>query len=336
VIILGRKENSIKVKPQSIEDLWHLEKVIKVKDFVTATTQRKFVTESGKTDRKKVTLKLEVEKIEFHEPSKSLKILGIIIEGKPEKYVSLKAHHSFEISPKDILSIEKEVWRKYELDRLKEAKKSAQAVKLYVFILDERDAELFAIQEFGIKSLGQVSASGRGKYKQQDVQKEYYAEIFELIKKIETQLVIAGPGFERENLSKFLKDKNFKNFTLASCQNTRKQGVFELIQSGKLDKIMKHSRVLQENKLIEEFVSAVSKAGGKAVYGPKEIKKALEIGNIKKLILIDSLLFDKKSEIEPLLDQAEKVGAEVHLISKENDMSQKIKSFGSIVAILRY
>ena len=99
---------------------------------------------------------------------------------------------------------------------------------------------------------------------------------------------------------------------------------------------MKDSRVLLENKLIEEFVTEVSKKSGKAVYGLEQIQKALGDSNISKLLVIDSLLFEKRDEIEPLLDHAEKTGASVHLISHENDLSEKVNSFGGIVGLKRY
>lgn len=77
MIVVSKHENTVKIRPQSIEDLWHLEKIIKVGDFVTSSTQRKFTSEGGKTERKRVTIKLEVEKVEFHETSGKLKVLGI-------------------------------------------------------------------------------------------------------------------------------------------------------------------------------------------------------------------------------------------------------------------
>jgi len=44
----------------------------------------------------------------------------------------------------------------------------------------------------------------------------------------------------------------------------------------------------------------------------------------------------REDEIEKILSAAESIGAKIHLISHENEMSDKIKSFGSVVAMLRY
>jgi protein pelota len=340
MLILKRKENRIKVKPEIAEDLWHLEKVIKPGDLVSGTSDRKFTTESGKSERMPVKIKLQVEKVEFHKPSGALKVLGIIVEGSPEEYVQLKAHHSLEIGQFDIVTIEKE-WKKYELDRLKEAERGSRREKVFVLILDERDAEFFVIREFGIETLGKIHCESRGKYtgEGKDVQNQYYKMIVDLISKKEGRIVIAGPAFEKDNLYDYIKDKDqklSKRIVVESTSNTSGQGVYELLTKGTLDKILLESRFAEETKAVDRFITEVSRKNGKATYGLDNVEKALDMKAVDELLVIDSLLMDKRELIEHLLDKAERGKAKVMIVSHENEISQKLKGFTSIAALLRF
>jgi protein pelota len=340
MLILKRFENRIKVKPEIIEDLWHLEKVIKPGDMVSGESDRKFTTESGKSERVHVRVKIQAEKVEFHKPSNSLKVLGIIVEGSPEEYIKLKAHHSLEIGLFDVVSIEKE-WKQYELDRLKEAEKSSRREKVFILVLDEREAEFFVIREFGIESLGKIYCESRGKYstENREVQNRYYSETLELISKKEGKMVVAGPGFEKDNFMDFARDKNqklAKQITVESISNTGGQGIYELLNKGTLDKILLESRFAEETKAVERFIAEVSRKNSKATYGLANVEKALEMGAVDELLVLDKLLLDKREIIEPLLDRAEKSRSKVMIVSHENEISQKLKGFTGIAALLRF
>jgi protein pelota len=340
MLVLKRFEDRIKVKPEIIEDLWHLEKVIKPGDLVTGESDRKFTTESGKSERVHVKVKLRVEKAEFHKPSNSLKVLGTIVEGSPEEYVKLKAHHSLEIGLFDIVSIEKE-WKQYELDRLKEAERGSRREKIFVLVMDDREAEFFAIREFGIEELGRVSCGSRGKYvgESNNAITSYHAAVLELISKKEGRIVIAGPGFEKDNFYDYVKDKDAglaKKAVVETVQNTGGQGIYELLNKGALDKILRDSRFSEETKAVERFIAEVSRKSGKATYGLKEVEKAIEMGAVSELLVMDTFLVDKREVTERLLDKAAKTGVKVMIVSHENEVSQKLKGFTGIAALLRY
>jgi protein pelota len=90
----SRRENEVRAKPETLEDLWHLEKIIAPGDAVSGTTQRKFVSEGGAQERKKVHVTLSVEKVEFHKPSQRLKVLGKIEADR--KSTRLNSSHNSE------------------------------------------------------------------------------------------------------------------------------------------------------------------------------------------------------------------------------------------------
>ena len=63
--ILGKnmREGVISLIPQTLEDLWCLEKVIVEGDLVSGSSLRTFKPESGKATKKKVFLTIKVEKV---------------------------------------------------------------------------------------------------------------------------------------------------------------------------------------------------------------------------------------------------------------------------------
>ena len=111
-------------------------------------------------------------------------------------------------------------------------------------------------------------------------------------------------------------------------------GFREILKSGKLDALEKELQLSQESKLIEEFMEKVSK--GLAEYGEEKIKDALNLGAVDKLIVSESFLLENRDKTEELMDLAEGVRAETHIISSKNPNEEQISGFGGIVAILRY
>mgnify|MGYP001558803927 FL=1 len=64
----------LEVMPETLDDLWHLEKVIEGKDHIFAKTTRKIKGEEGKdAERISMYLELEVEKSCFEKFNESLK-----------------------------------------------------------------------------------------------------------------------------------------------------------------------------------------------------------------------------------------------------------------------
>ncbi|MEM3411974.1 MAG: mRNA surveillance protein pelota [archaeon] len=336
--VFDESENIKKVKIESLEDLWHLEKVISPGDQVTAFTHRKFISEGGRAEKKPIILKISVEKVEFNPNFQSLRILGKILEANPEEYAPKGAYHSIDVSINDRITIQKQVWKKHEISRLLEAQEESKKPKLSILVLDEREAELFQIFLSGIKSKGQVSTSGIKEGMGEKT--EYFKDIYNLISKSEIDfLILAGPGFEKENFYKFLKEKNkqlAEKTLIESTGNTGAQGVYELVKKGTLEKLIRQNRFSQETKAIDSFIEQLSKDSSKVAYGFEQIKEAITCGAVDTLLVLDSLLFEKRENLEQILEEVEKKGAKVLFISHENEESKKLAAFGGIVAILRF
>lgn len=342
--VLGRKEESLRVKPESVEDLWHLSKVVSVGDKVTGSSTRKFRTEYGKEERKHVSVTLSVEKVEFHSHSGKLRVLGVIVAGKPEEFVQLNEHHSLDLSEGEVVTIEKARWRKHELDRLREAERTTARPAIGVLVLDEREAEFFTLREYGAESLGTVRCEGGGKYgkyadmQRKDLKNKWFTEILGLLKP-GMKLVISGTGFERENFYQFLKQKNAElahNSRVEGTNDCGKAGVKELLQRGIVDDIVRESRLSEETKAIERLVAELPRSPSRVACGLEKVRQAVEMGAASELLLLDSLLFERRADVEPVLDKAEEQGTKIFIVSHENEASKKLEGLGSVAVFLRF
>ena len=87
-----------------------------------------------------------------------------------------------------------------------------------------------------------------------------------------------------------------------------------------------------EKKLVQEFLEELSKDSGLAIYGYREVKKALIHKTVKILILSEGL-----EDIDVLISLANKNGIQVEVISKETEEGEMIyKSFGGFVALAHH
>ncbi|MBR9707189.1 MAG: hypothetical protein GOV15_02015, partial [Candidatus Diapherotrites archaeon] len=75
------KNGVIAVIPQSLDDLWHLEKIIAPKDSVEGTTLRRVKGKDdqiGKDERVRVFIQIDVDQVELHKNADMLRVKGTI------------------------------------------------------------------------------------------------------------------------------------------------------------------------------------------------------------------------------------------------------------------
>lgn len=339
IIKIDLKTKEIILIPNTIEDLWHLEKIIEKDDVVFGKTDRKIKpkNEGEKAIRIKLFVELLVENVFFQEFNENLKISGVIINGKPQEHIELKSHQSIDIKTKEKIKIIKNQLKNWQIERLKKAEKESVASKLLVILIDDESAELAFINQFSINKKGHINSNKSGKMYSQE-KNDYFEKIQEKILQLDPKkIVLAGPGFTKENFQKYLEEKRIKGFPkiiLENLNSTGETGFRELINTQKLEKIEKTLQLSKEGKLIEEFLEKLSKE--KADYGKEKIFDLINLGAIDKLIVSEKYLIENRNEIENILNLGEKFGCEINIISSKNSQEKIIYGMGGVVATLRY
>jgi peptide chain release factor subunit 1 len=117
----------------------------------------------------------------------------------------------------------------------------------------------------------------------------YVTEIFLGIENLKG-IIIAGPGpmkydFQKGDYVHYqLKPKIL---TTIDTAYTGEQGVKEVVE--KAPEIMRRIRYIEEKKLVQDFLYEVGHDTGLATYGEEEVRRALQIGAVRTLLLSDAL-----------------------------------------------
>ncbi|MEM4195041.1 MAG: mRNA surveillance protein pelota [Candidatus Anstonellales archaeon] len=329
IVFKSLKEGKIKLVPDSVEDLWHLEHIIKEGDFAEGSTFRS-VKFGEKEERKPVFIRVQVERVEFAKHANRLRIGGKIVEGKPEEFVQLGRHHTLDVSPKDAITIIKERWGRAELERIEDAVRESGRALVRAILMDNEKALVYEIKPYGFEEIAEVrsESSKRGGV---DKTQEFYKKLLPFVDGL---CIVAGPGFEKNNFQKFLEKEKKKVF-VEDVSYAEESGLRELVEKGSIERIIGETRLEKEAKVMEELLKHLGREDGLLAYGKKEVGNALSMGGIKTLAVLDELLRTDE-EIENIVDESYKQRAEVVVFSKESEWGKRLKGLAGIAAVLRF
>ncbi len=328
------KFGKIRLKADSPDDLWHLEKIIEHGDLVTSKTLRKTAIKRGQEiiegERKPALITIKAEKI-----SRELGTLKIIgpIEHAPE-WFEKSAYHSLQIGADTELEIKKESWKKYQLDRIEKARVKTL---LFVCVLDREEADFAELRDYGIEPAGSITAKKISKkIGVQEIGEKYYKEILDVLKRKEKEflkIIIAGPGFERENLFAYIKkhsEELSRKIVLEHSNDIGLPGIQEVLKKSE-NRVLKQSRVAKETQLVEGLLAEIGRQGLGA-YGKEETKKAVESGAVEVLLVSE----ERAKEFETLMDAADRLKGKVVIISGGHEAGEKLLGLGGIGGFLRF
>ncbi|MCR4335090.1 MAG: mRNA surveillance protein pelota [archaeon] len=339
ILKVDYKGNTFEVIPDSFDDLWHIEKLIEKGDLVSGSSERKIKGkhEGDKAVKEKIFVELEVEKAEFHEATNQLRIQGIVVFAKPAELVELKSHHTLEAEAGEKICVTKKALKKYHIDRLERAKKASGRENLLLVVMDDEEAEIAFLKDSGLDKKAKILGKKSGKrFENTEKGNPYFEELLKKIIELEPKkMVIAGPGFEKQNFEKFLKEKNSKlKPEFESTNSVGITGLNELIKSGKIDKLIEGFHAAEETKAVEKILAGLS--NGLSAIGFEEVRKAIDSNAVHELVVHEKMLSEKREETEQILDKAEQLKGKIIFVSGKNETGEKILGFGGIAAVLRY
>jgi len=345
IIKKNLRQGEITVKVNSAEDLWSLNQIIEADDIIKGKTERKI--KIGNEDerkqsvvRKTVYLEIKAEKVEFHKYSDNLRVNGVIISGPDD--VPRGSHHTFNIEPGSVVTITKQEWPGYQLDKLREATESI-ATKILLVMMDREEAVFMLLKNQGEEKLSSLKGNVAKKGLDSSEKKDFYQEIIEQLKEYDKRfelqnIIVASPSFWKEYLMKSMPEELKKKITLATCSDVTETVVKEVLQRPELVRVLEHDRAAKESGLIEEILKAISQ--NEACYGLADCKEKSEIGAVKELIVSYEFIQkarqeNKHREVEGIMRLVEKMSGKVHILSTE-EAEKKLLGLGGIAGILRW
>jgi protein pelota len=344
----------LKVLPEDVDDLWVLYNVIHPKDVIYARTSREIKKDdegSRPSEGRRISLNigLRVEKVSFQSENTRIRIGGFIEEA-PEKYGLLGDHHTINIELNQDITIVKQKWQKYDLERIEKATQE-RGPTILITALDDEQGAVAILRQHGIITKGEIRSRLPGKLeydKREKAVNDYYDTLLQILSDVWNQIrgliAIVGPGFWKEDFAKYIQKhrhdlySNIVTVAMASTGGTA--GIEEALRSGVLKKIAEKSRVIVETELVDKVMARLGKQQGEIAYGLEGVKKAISFGAVEEILVADRFLRESEDEerrqIEDLLREVEKMGGRVSVISVEHEGGRKLEGIGGIATLLRF
>jgi protein pelota len=330
---LQRSFGEIKLFPESSDDLWHLQHLILPGCMVFATTLRSVEGASDKIrpekqEKRPVRLGIRVEQVEFHEYAVRLRVFGLIESG-----VDAGSHHTLNLEPGFEISVIR-TWHQADLDRISRAVKSATADAVHILAIEEGDAELYRMHSYGPRQVFSLTA-GSGKGMECSTRQDMYDAVISVLQPVTGPLVIAGPGFIKEDFAKRLRALQ-PDRSLIQVIETRRSGrgaVQEVIGQGILEKLTGDLQLAYEVRYIDELMARIARSDPVA-YGEREVADAVKFGAVETLLVADTGL--RNPSVAAVIEEAEDMRAAVVILSTRFEPGQRLENLGGIAALLRY
>ncbi|MCL2786022.1 MAG: mRNA surveillance protein pelota [Methanomassiliicoccaceae archaeon] len=332
---------SMRVQIETEDDIWHLFNVLETNDVLTASTTRRDEKASDKlraerAEKKRMTLSVRAEKIEFSDSDLRLRVLGVITDGPQD----IGQHHTLMFEPGETLTVTKERWRETQTERLRKAVFESKRPMVVFVSLDQDDASVAVLRQFGLKEIASIRSMRSGKqYAEKETASGYHDEIISKLSSVTEEgmpLVLLGPGFEKELLAESGKRVRPDIFAKAHVHHTGQSGmagINELMKKGMGANILRESRVASEMEAVERLMEEIGK-DGPGTYGPDHVAKAAAAGAVETLLILDSLVREKDHDI--VVRDTEDQKGNVIIVSERHDAGRQLAALGGIAAILRY
>ena len=335
----SQTDRGIRVQIETDDDIWHMYNILEVGDLVTASTLRRdnSVTDKIRAERaekRRMTLGIRVEKIEFSEDDLRLKVLGTIETGPQD----IGQHHTLMMEVGDSPIIEKRHWKETQLERLKRAAADTNKPRMIFVSMDQDEATIAVLRQFGLKEVATIRSGRTGKQYQDDSKGgDYHGEIIAKLKLIyepNMPLVILGPGFEKEQFSDSVKAANmFQSVFVYHTGQCGMQGVNEVMRKGLGANLLRESRVGIEMEAMEKLLEGIGK-DGLATYGTQQVSDAAAAGAVETLLVLDSKL--RETDLDPVVRNVEQQKGNVIVVSSQHEGGAQLAALGGMGALLRY
>lgn len=354
--ILQMKLNKgiVKVLPESLDDLWHLYNIILEKDEVHAQTTREMKVEERyarpkRGKRVRVFLGVKVEKVLWDRILNRLRVHGIVCEA-PEKIDVKGSHHTISVTVNKPITIVKTEWPKHHIDRLKRASK-VTAAPIIITSIDDEEYCVAVLRQYGVDVKTEERTRLPGKLEAEKRSKavgEFFKRALKSLREawisLRSPIVIIGPGFMKKDFVKYVKNAALDVANaIIDVKGVNSGGVgaiHEALRSGVLTKALKHMRIAEETKVMEEVLERLGKGIGNVTYGFTEVERASVYGAVERLLVADTTLREspdeKRKALEKIMREAEEKGGQITVISTEHEAGTQLLSLGGVAALLRF
>jgi protein pelota len=278
-----------------------------------------------------------------------LRIHGVVFE-VPENIGGRGSFHTLDIVPNKPVSIVKNEWKKYQLDRLDKAG-CVTAPPVIIASLDDEEYCIAILRQYGVEVKAEKRIRLPGKLeaeKREGAIKDYFRGTLQALREIwislHSPIVIIGPSFFKNDFAKYVQSESHEINTavvdIKSVNSAGIVGIQEALRSGVLTKALNQIRIGEETRLVEEVLARLGKGTNDVTYGLEDVTGATRSGAVERLLLIDTMLRETSDEqrlhLENIMREVETKGGQVTVVSTEHEAGDKLRGLTGIAALLRY
>jgi len=334
----------LRLRLETPSDLWRIARLIRPGELVGASTTRRDPeappeVAGAERTRRRVFLTVRVEQVEFHGFSKHVRITGPIVEGP----FDIGRHHTLDLTEGDELSLLKPELTAGERAVLEEGLAGQGEPSILIAAVDWGDSALVRLRGRAVEPIADLRRTIAGKrYEGTQGEKDRKTYADEIVAAIlregtaATAVVIAGPGFLKEQLAHRLAEEApevAKKMRVYPTSEAGRAGVDELLRSGKASEALRGSVAAEEAEVVERLLRSLA-GGVRAAVGAEEVAQAVDAGAVETLLLADTLLVDPR--LAPVLDRARSSRVRVFVVRDEGEAGKRLAGLGRVAAILRY
>ncbi|KAI8924878.1 hypothetical protein BC831DRAFT_463271, partial [Entophlyctis helioformis] len=306
------RSGTVTLVPEEPEDMWHTYNLLCVGDQLRASTVRRIVSESatGSTDKSAVRLSLtvSVEEVFFDTQACVLRVNGR--NATENKFVKLGAYHTIDLELNRPFTLGKAEWDSISLERIDDACDISKRADIAAVVMQEGVANICLVTESMTIVRQRIETSiprkRRGTTTDHDKgMNRFYDQIMQSIVRhvdfaVVKVLIIASPGFVKDNLFKYIMDsavktenklmiENKNKIVLVHCSSGHKHALTEVLQEPAIQARLSDTKYAREVRTLESFYKILASEPSKAFYGYKYVQKAAERNAVGVLMVSDAL-----------------------------------------------
>jgi len=336
LVFADRKSKRIRVVPETLEDLWVLERAVDRGDVVEGVVLRRVKREGERGPGRvfRVFVRVLVEDVAFHEYSGALRISGTVVEARPEEYVGKGRYQTVEIRKGTELTFEKKQWSEHVLDEIRKAVEESKRPTITIVSMDDEGALVCTLSQ-RLHRRGYVKNPRKGKRGEVQDFSEYYGQVLRLVSELEPDLVVVGsPGFFYEDFIRFAKSKgSAKRFVGVRVSLAGMKGVHEIL-ANRLEDVVQNHRLSEILRYVQEFTARLAK--GEPVAVGEEVEEYAVSGAVEVLLMHEEYFLKNRETARRILDAVRDGGGKIFIVPKTFEPAYMVEKMGGVVAILRY
>lgn len=350
------------LRPDTSEDLWHVYNLLQKGDLVRTTTVRKVVKESStgstSSQKKRLNLTIQIEKVAFDPQSLELRISGQTTS--ESELVRMGAYHTLNLELAQNFSLEKECWDQIFLDRIDEACNPESQAEIAAVVMQATGlAHVCLVTGSLTITKARIDTSipkkRTGSSGHSKATAKFYSGIYQALLKLPWEqlkcCLLASPGFVKDDFYKYILQEcvrredrilieHKQKFILCKASSGHRHALEEVFADPVVMAKMEDTKVAREVAILQQFMRMIDTDPDRAFYGYGHVSKAQESLAIDSLLVLDQLFRSDDIQVRrkyvDLVEQVRESGGKVFIFSSMHVSGQQLKQVSGIAAILRY